>query len=297
MELRQLQHFLVVAEELHFGRAAERLVTVQSVVSQQIRRLERELGIDLFDRTTRTVTLTEAGRRLIPHARQIFAAVEQARIDLDDLRHERHRTVRLGTTTGLGSRLDAILELFNTTAPAAHLELCSVPLVTRLRQVRLGVLDAALLHGALPEASDLRAIHVWNDELLAVLPADHPLAQSGEVTLAELGELPLRLATRERNGPLYVTVIDSCAAAGFAPTFGPPFSTGQDTLAAIAAGPPTWTVYYATEASRTIAPGVKFCRIHHPTPTLPAYLAVRPGQLTSELQVLLRACRHAAQQC
>ena len=78
----------MVSEELHFGRAAERLHIVQSAVSQQLRRLEAELGIALFDRTTRTVAVTEAGRRLLPHAREILAAEARARCAIAELKGE-----------------------------------------------------------------------------------------------------------------------------------------------------------------------------------------------------------------
>src|SRR5206468_1980222 len=80
VELRQLQYFVVVAEELHFGRAAERLHIVPSAVSQQVRRLEHELGVALFDRTTRTVTLADGGRALLPRARRLLAEAAAIRV-------------------------------------------------------------------------------------------------------------------------------------------------------------------------------------------------------------------------
>ncbi|HEY3715028.1 MAG TPA: LysR family transcriptional regulator [Jatrophihabitantaceae bacterium] len=103
MELRQLEYFAEVAELLNFGRAAERLHVGQPAVSQQIQRLERELGQPLFDRSARTVRLTEAGQRLLPEARAVLAAVERARAAAQG--GPASGPLRLGTSTGLGERL------------------------------------------------------------------------------------------------------------------------------------------------------------------------------------------------
>ncbi len=284
-----MHYFLTVAEELHFGRAAERLHIVQSAVSQQINRLERELGVALFDRTTRTVRLTEAGRRLLPHAEQVRDAVTRARRAIDDLRVERSGTIRLGTSTGLGTRLEAILVEFARSAPDAHLELVNADTEERMKRVRSGELDAAIVRGARTEAG-LELLPLWSDRLVAVLPARHDLAVLREIELARLAELPLRLVDRGRNPALHDLITDACGRAGFTPTFGPEFTTEQDTLAAIGFGAPSWTVYYAAQAGQLSFPGVVWRPLRDPEPVMPSYLAVRPDPPRAELRALIEAC-------
>jgi DNA-binding transcriptional LysR family regulator len=289
MEIRQLQYFVTVAEELHFGRAAERLHIVQSAVSQQLRRLERELRVDLFDRTTRTVRLTEAGRRLLPYAREILVLQDKARTAIDDLRTERTATLRLGTSSGLGARLDNVLAEFARRAPDARVELVTRSTTERLKLVRSGELDATLLRGERDER-ELEMLPLWADPLLAALPATHQLAVRAAVDLADLAALPLRLASRADNPTLHDLMVESCRAAGFEPTFGPEFTTVQDTLATIAYGSASWTVFYEPHAQQLPGPGVVFRPLRNPTPMMRTYLAVRPDPPRAELRALIDAC-------
>ncbi|HVX45457.1 MAG TPA: LysR substrate-binding domain-containing protein [Mycobacteriales bacterium] len=287
MEIRQLQYFLAVAEELHFGRAAERLHIVQSAVSQQLRRLERELGVDLFERTTRTVRLTEAGRRLEPEARAVLAAVERARVAIEDLRTERHDTVRLGTSDGLGVRLNDILAAF--TERGGRLELVTAPTEERLKRVRRGDLDATLIRGP-AEDGDLEFLELWTDPLMVALPARHDLAVRESIDVADLAGLPLRIASRERNRALHDLVVESCRTAGFEPEFGPEFTSAQDTLAAIGFGAPSWTVFYAPHADQIPVPGVVFRPLRNPTPIMRTYLVLRPDPPRAGVRALIDAC-------
>ena len=289
MELRQLHYFLTVAEELHFGRAAERLHIVQSAVSQQIRRLERDLGADLFDRTTRTVRLTEAGKRLLPHARQMLATATRARTEIEALRAEHAATVRLGTSAGLGARLETILAEFARLSGNATLELVTAETGERLRMVRSGELDATLLRGDRP-AEGLELLPLWEDPLMVALPARHGLAVRGVIDMAELAGLPLRLASRQRNPTLHDLVVRSCREAGFEPELGPEFTTDQDTLAAIGFGKPSWTVFYAPQAEQLPVPGVVFRPLRDPAPVMRAFLAVRPDPPNVGLRALIEAC-------
>ncbi|MEU5262855.1 LysR family transcriptional regulator [Amycolatopsis sp. NPDC021455] len=290
MELRQLRYFVTVAEELHFGRAAERLHIVQPAVSQQVRRLERELEVALFSRTTRSVSLTEAGQRFLPRARAVLAAVDRAVDSVSEFRPS-GALVRLGTSEGLGDRLDALLRSFARLAPSASLELVHAPTGQRLQRVRDGSLDATIVRGSWP-AAGLDFTPLWMDEVLVALPASHPLAASDVVSFASLASLPARLSPPSRNQPLYHLVISSCREAGFEPVLGKEFTTAQDTLGTLGFGRPHWTVFYRAHANLLPVPGVAFRPLRDPSPRMPTYLATPADRrVTPEVVALIEAAR------
>lgn len=289
MELRQLRYFVTVAEELHFGRAAERLHIVQSAVSQQIRRLERELGVEFFDRSPRHVRLTPAGERFLPEARSVLAAEARARASVAEPPEGRTATLRLGTSTGLGDHLDRVLEALARLAPRLAVELVSAPARSRMGQVAAGGLDAAFVRG-LDEHPGVRLIPVWQDQLVVALPARHPLAAADDVALKDLATLPLRLTARRNNPPLVDLVVTACRDAGFEPVPGPPTHSLQDTLAAIGAGAGMWTVVYASHARSLLTRRVAFLPVRGSGLSLPAVLAVHPTAPPAHLDLLLEAC-------
>ncbi|MEV4438785.1 LysR substrate-binding domain-containing protein [Streptomyces sp. NPDC049577] len=293
MELRQVRYFLAVAEELHFGRAAERLHIVQATVSQQIRRLERELGVTLFDRTTRSVALTPAGSVFVPKARALVAAEQAALEAMAAIRAERTALIRVGTNVGLGVRLERLLDALAHRAPDLTVELVSAAPADRLQRVRDGELDAAFVRGV-TRSPGLELIPVWSEHLVVALPASHPLATREGVRLADLAGMPLRIAPREANPHLVDLLLDACRSAGFEPVLGPPFTTDQDTLAAIGAGRSHWTVFYATQAALLPATRTVFRPFTGPAPTMPTYLAVREGATARGLAALLDACHRVA---
>ena len=283
MELRQLSYFVTVAEELHFGRAAGRLHIVQSAVSQQVRRLERELGAELFDRSPRHVRLTAAGERLLPEARAVLAAAERARAAVRE-----RATLRLGTSTGLGEHLDRVLGAFAGLAPDTAVELVSAPTRDRLAQVADGRLDAAFVRSRRP-APGLRILPLWEDPLVAAVPAAHPLARQDEIALADLADLPLCITARRNNPALVDLVVGACHAAGFEPVPGPVSGSLQDTLATIGLSP-QWTVVYAAHARVLHSPRVAFRPFRAPGLVLPTCLAVDAERRTPALDLLLSAC-------
>lgn len=296
MELRQLQYFVVVAEELHFGRTAERLGVVQPAASQQIRRLEAELGMSVLERSTRRVALTPAGQRLLPGARAVLAAAERLGDLAVALRTEGSVTLRLGSSSGSSTRVPALLDELARLDPDLDVDLVRLPPEARLAAVADHSLDAALVRGDAP----FPGVHlhpVWHDGLCAAIPADHPLAGRDVVDLAGLQPLPLRLPARDDNAPLVDLVLGACRAAGFEPDL-VPAADGEDILTSIGAGrPPAWTVYYTAQADELAAalPRVAFRPLRGSPLAMPTALALRVGDPSPVHRTLLAACRAVSQ--
>jgi DNA-binding transcriptional LysR family regulator len=295
MELRQLQYFVVLSEELHFGRAAERLHIVQPAVSQQLRRLERELGLTLLNRSTRRVTLTSAGHALLPGARAVLRAAQALRDTATELRPFQGAKLRLGTSAGLGEHLPALLAVLAQHDPGLNVELVRLPREPRLAAVAGGVLDAAFVRGGAPYPG-VRLHIVWHDRLVAAVPLKHPVADQEEIPLAALEALTLYLPDRRDNAALVDLVEDGCRAAGFEPQRAPA-TNDEDMLAAIGAGSPSvWTVYYAPRAAQlaSTTTGVAYRPVVEPQLSMPTALALPQAGLSESQELFLAACRAVA---
>lgn len=217
MDLRQLTYLVAVADELHFTRAAERAHVAQPALSQQIRRLEQEVGLPLLIRTTRRAQLTEAGELLVARARRIIAEVEAARADLADLAGVRAGRLVIGAMQSLGPiDLSALLSRFHTDHPGVDLtvrEEVSDPL---LRMVREDAVDLAFLSLAEAEPQDGLATQTLVVEpLVAVLSKRHRLARRKRIALGELREEEF-ITFREGAG-LRRVLQHATAQAGFEP--------------------------------------------------------------------------------
>ncbi|QVQ53473.1 LysR family transcriptional regulator [Spiractinospora alimapuensis] len=286
MELRQLRYFAAVAERGGFARAAEWLHVGQPAVSQQVRRLERELGVALFDRSTRHVRLTSAGTRLLPEARAVLATAERTTQVAAELAGISASTLRLATGAGPGDLFYALLEHARRHAPDVQVRLTKTSVDDRLTGVRHGSLDAALVRDQ-HERPDLELIPIWSDPLVVALPSTHPLAHAEAVDLADLGGLPLRLALRRNNVAFHRLVHEALARAGVAPPAGPLFTRLQDTLSDIAQSAPSWTLFYPVGPPPTI-PGIAYFSLPDVHSTV--QLAVRPGPPAAPLRGFVAAC-------
>ncbi|GAA2348273.1 LysR family transcriptional regulator [Streptomyces kunmingensis] len=215
MELRALQYFVAVAEELHFGRAAQRLGIVQPAVSQQIARLERELGVRLLDRTSRRVRLTPAGERVLAAARRTLAAAARVRV----VAGEPAAVLRIGVASCVTRRLDRAVGRLSAGERPAEPKLVDLPVAARLDAVRDGELDLALVRGALTSAA-VTVVRAWSEPLHAVLPREHPAADKPVVSLHDLDPNGLRLPARDSDPPMHDAILAALPLAPLRPPAG-----------------------------------------------------------------------------
>jgi DNA-binding transcriptional LysR family regulator len=297
VELRQVRYFLAVAETRHFGRAAEQLHVVQPAVSQQVSRLERELGVRLFNRDTRNVSLTAEGTAFLEHAREILAAAERAAAAARDARQV-GQVLRVGTGSGLGDLLGAVLAEQLTTHPDLSIELTRLKEPERLRALAAGRLGVAVIRSPLADLPSGLSLHqVVTEPLVAALPAALTTPARRTVRLAELASAPARLPSREDN-PVLAAAIDHASQRAGVTVRRLPHGTDDDMLALIGASPPSWTVFYPAKArtlARTAPRGVAFRRITAPQITITTSLAIRDDSADARafLQAF-RRCAHAA---
>ncbi|MGH3239412.1 MAG: LysR family transcriptional regulator [Spirillospora sp.] len=221
MELRQLEYFVAVTEEAGFTRAAARLHVAQPGVSAQIRQLERELGQPLFDRSGRTVRLTEAGEAVLPYARAALAAVEGARHSVDELTGLLRGQVTIGTIGWLRSLdLPRLLAGFRRDHPDVEITVVQEKSAALVGGLRDGRIDLAFLSlgseslGSEPPAGITTRV-ITEQDLYAAVGHGHPLTRRSTVALRALADEDL-ICLPEGTG-LRTVLDEACADAGLSP--------------------------------------------------------------------------------
>jgi DNA-binding transcriptional LysR family regulator len=218
MDLRHLRYFVAVAEELHFGRAAERLTMAQPPLSQAIRRLESELGVDLLHRTTRRVDLTDAGRAYLARAKRILGEVDEAA-------HEARR-VAAGAVghLALGCVGSATYSLLPALSRGLRRELPGVDFSFRgemlvpdqAAALRSGEIDVALLRPPIADLT-LTVLPLRRDRLVVAVPDDHPLSALRRVAVSDLADTDLIVHSADRRSVMYDVVLGLLRDAGVEP--------------------------------------------------------------------------------
>ena len=280
MELRHLRYFLAVAEELHFHRAAARLHISQPPLSQQIRALERELGVTLLERNRRRVALTAAGESFRDDARSVLAAVDRAA--------ERARNVARGAVGTLsiafvGSAmfsptLPDILREFRSGHPEVDLVLRELPTVAQLNALVRGELDLGVIRGPIAETDidpQLELLAIQRENLVAALPSDHPLTARRRLRAESLrGETFVILDRRDSPG-LFASLVSAMGEAGGVPDDVLEVAEMQTIISLVAGGFGVSLV--PASVGQVDRSGVAFRPIAGPTPTIELALAWRRG--------------------
>jgi DNA-binding transcriptional LysR family regulator len=261
---------------------------VQPAVSQAVGRLEDELGIALFERSSRRVTLTSAGEAFLPHARGVLERLAHAERAGHELSAGRSGIVRLASTGGARDVLPRLLSEHRAAHPDVRVELQHARRAPKLQAILDGEIDAALVHTA-PATAGLSFTEVAREPWRAVVSAEHPLAASGPVELRALrGDSLVQITGETPAGDrLRDELVAVCRAAGFEPVLGPALDTLDDALIEIARST-AWTLLRAPNAREARRVGVVELEISDDLPPARLWLAHRssPPPATRSLVAL-----------
>jgi LysR family hydrogen peroxide-inducible transcriptional activator len=215
LEFRQILYVLKIAEEKNFSRAAEQLHVAQPSLSQQLSKLEKELGVLLFDRTTNSVELTYAGERFIENAVKIIDLSEQLKKEMQDISEIKKGKLIVGSMPMTGAHLlPKVLPVFRNLYPDVEITLVEETSFDLEALTSKGKTDISLL--SLPLREELLDwVPIYDEEICVALPSDHPMARKGKIHLQELKDEPFILLKKGQG--LRNMAFDLCSAAGFTP--------------------------------------------------------------------------------
>lgn len=217
MDIKQLRYFVMVAEELSFSKAADRLHMSQPPLSQQIKSLEEEMGLALFTRNRREVKLTEAGLVFLREARVLLDQLRTAVNMAVNASQKSVGTLRVGVaTSGLFSVLPTLLDLIRHDFPNVEVQVSDMQSDTQVLSLTQGTLDLGIVHVS-PQRLKLARHPVHSENLSLVLPTSHRCANLPQIDLRDIAEEPMVAISRTHAPTVFDAAIACCAAAGFSP--------------------------------------------------------------------------------
>ena len=297
LELRQLRYFAAVAEELHFGRAAQRLHMTQPPLSQAIQALEELLGAPLFERNRRGVALTAAGAALLPEARRmLLQAQELPQLVQRAAAGEVGRLALAFVSSADYSVLPPFLRAYRAAYPQVQIALQEATSDLQLEDLLHGRIDAGLLIPPLPERAraELDYLPVLKEPLVLAAPAGlAALHGKRKVALDALPALPLIIFPRAISPALYDAVLGVFQAAGVTPVIGQEAIQMQTIVSLVSAG--MGLALVPQSVSNLKRPGVEYRALLDPTPLVETGLAWRRDNPSPVLQGFLELLRKNTQ--
>ena len=273
MELRHLRYFTALAEELHFGRAADAVFVAQSTLSQQIQAFETELGVQLFDRSSRTVELTEAGRTFLPYAKRVLQEARRAESVARAARDGMAGLLRITyEATAMRSGLPAVIKAFRGQRPHGELDLVEETTRAQVAALREEESDVGFVFMPINERG-LQVRTLFTAPMVVVLPEEHRLAGRSQVPLHELEHEPHVTWARNESPRLYDAYVRACHDAGFTPEIIQEIEQGENFLGLVEAGLGI-SIAHASNV-QIQRPGVRYATLVEPTVPLTLGLAHR----------------------
>lgn len=231
----RIRYFLAVAEARHFGHAAEKLHMRQPPLSQQIRLLERELGIELFTRTTRRVELTEAGRVLYEGAKRALDQLDEAILHARRVQQGEAGLLRVAfVSTAASQLLSPVLRAFRERHPQATIELFHLTSAQQARAFDARTIDAGLLRA--PPQGEIEVEVIDREPLFVALPETHPLARRKSIGMPSLRKVPFVMWDQQQTAGIAQTILGLCTRYGFEPAIALEVTSPPAMLSLVAGG-------------------------------------------------------------
>lgn len=294
MELRHLRYFVVVAEELHFTRASQRLGIGQPPLSQQIQQLEQELGTTLFRRLPRGVALTEAGLAFFLDAKAILSQVDRATRNVRRIARGDQGAVTIGmiNSAPFNPRIQRILRDYRERYREVQLSLTEASTPDLAKAVLAGTLDAAFVRPLISADAGLVVENLFDEDVVIALPTGHPLSKQRSLAIGDLADEPWVLFTRVIGSGLYDEIISACQRAGFSPRIEQQASQVTSIVNLVAAG---LGVSMVPESMKQInSQGVTYRRVEGDPPRARMSVVYRENHTSPALTNLLTLARKLA---
>jgi DNA-binding transcriptional LysR family regulator len=264
MELRQLKYFVTVAEELNFRRAAARLFMEQPPLSRQIRQLEDELNVELFHRSTRGVTLTQAGQAFLDEARRTLVQAERAAQVAQQAGQAKKLKIGL-SICAFNHVIPEIIQEYRQQSPDIIVTLTEMSTEAQIQALLNDAIDIGFVHAPISHPA-LLTIMLLSEPLVVALPSDHPLTHQGEIDLRSLANESFIVCPESVKPDLYAQIMQLCQQAGFSPHIVQEASPPEVLLGLVASGMGISLVAAGAETRHNV--GVIYRSLTTPSPIL-----------------------------